>query len=67
MTVFINNEKREIPLTNILKLLSEEVKLPSVKGVAIAINNQVIPKSEWENYSIQENDKITIIRATQGG
>jgi sulfur carrier protein len=67
MNVFVNNEKREIlnQLT-IIQLLSD-IKLNSPKGIAVAINNEVIPKSGWEKYLLNENDKVTIIRATQGG
>ncbi len=36
-------------------------------GIAIAVNNQVIPRSQWEAFLLAEGDKITIIRATQGG
>nr|WP_305069988.1 sulfur carrier protein ThiS [Flavobacterium covae] len=37
------------------------------KGIAIAIDQQVIPRSQWENTSLQSNQKIIIIKATQGG
>ena len=37
------------------------------KGVAIAVNDSVIPKLNWEKYIIQSNDNILIIKATQGG
>ena len=37
------------------------------KGVAVAVNNSVIPKLNWETHTIQSNDNILIIKATQGG
>ncbi len=37
------------------------------KGVAVAVNDSVIPKSNWETHIIQSNDNILIIKATQGG
>ncbi|MBU2020243.1 MAG: sulfur carrier protein ThiS [Bacteroidetes bacterium] len=36
-------------------------------GIAVAINNQVIPKSEWESTHLQINDEILIITAAAGG
>ncbi len=39
----------------------------SLKGVAIAVNNRVIPQSEWETIRLKEQDDILIITATQGG
>jgi sulfur carrier protein len=38
-----------------------------LKGLAVAVNNTVIPKTAWNNFQLNENDTITIIRATQGG
>ncbi len=45
----------------------EQNGINSQKGIAVAVNNAVIPKAEWQNKILNENDKITIIRATQGG
>ena len=36
-------------------------------GIAVAINNTVIPKSNWNSHILQETDEILIISATQGG
>jgi len=43
------------------------LNIVSQKGIAIAINNNVIPKAEWDAYELQDEDKVTLIRATQGG
>ena len=36
-------------------------------GIAIAVNDNVIPKGEWQQYKLQADDKVFVIRATQGG
>ncbi len=36
-------------------------------GIAIAINEQIIPKTNWATTKLNNNDKILIITATQGG
>jgi sulfur carrier protein len=44
------------------------LEIPKNKtGIAVAINNTVIPKSDWNSHPIQETDDILIISATQGG
>ncbi len=43
------------------------LSLNSQKGIAVAINNEVIPKADWEGYKLSEGDKIMLIQATQGG
>lgn len=37
------------------------------RGVAVAVNSTVVPSAEWENYKLKDNDKIMVIKATQGG
>jgi sulfur carrier protein len=37
------------------------------KGIAVAINNTVIPRSEWGNSMIFHKNEVLIIKATQGG
>ena len=36
-------------------------------GVAVAVNNRVVPRSEWASATLHEADKVTIIRAVCGG
>ena len=39
----------------------------AAEGTAIAIDNKLVPKSEWSNRTLADGDKITLIRATFGG
>ena len=67
MNVYINNERKEIQNQNsILELLSD-LSLNGTRGIAVAVNNIVIPKNSWEVCNLNENDRVTIIKATQGG
>lgn len=36
-------------------------------GIAVAINNTVVPKINWNEHLVHETDEILIISATQGG
>ena len=37
------------------------------ENVAVAVNFSVVPKDNWDSFTLNENDKVMIIRATQGG
>ena len=50
-----------------LLALLEELQLHEKKGLAVAVNNSVVPKGNWGAYLLKQEDKVTIIRATQGG
>ncbi len=37
------------------------------KGIAVAVNQNVIPKNLWSATTLKNEDQILIITATQGG
>ncbi|MEO8513332.1 MAG: sulfur carrier protein ThiS [Ignavibacteria bacterium] len=37
------------------------------KGVAVALNETIVPKSKWKDTMINENDNVEIVHAVQGG
>jgi sulfur carrier protein len=67
MFVYVNSNRQELPDQAKITTLFEALNIASQRGIAIAINNEVIPKAEWEAYQLQADDKLTLIKATQGG
>ena len=65
--IFINDKEYSYPEQKNLIYVLQELDLVTLQGVAVAINNIVIPKAEWGNYPIKDDDKIIIIKAAQGG
>ncbi len=66
MKVQVNNKEVEIDSASTLTQLITQLELPS-QGIAVAINNKMIPRTEWERFSLQENDNLVIIKAACGG
>ncbi|MGZ3865723.1 MAG: sulfur carrier protein ThiS [Bacteroidia bacterium] len=66
-TVYVNNKSCALPKDATLFAALEQNGVHSQKGIAVAVNNAVVPRTEWQNKILNENDKITIIKATQGG
>ena len=66
MYIKVNNENQKISENTSIERLVEELKI-STNGIAIAINNTVVKKSEWNSTIIKNNDDILIIKSTQGG
>jgi sulfur carrier protein len=65
--VTINQENFRVPGSGVLADVLHLLQISSSDGIAIAVNEEVIPKGEWEKHILQSNDKIFVIRATQGG
>lgn len=66
MTVQFNNETIETSSAELHSLLQEH-GWGEKTGIAVAINHSVIPRSDWKNTQLTENDNILVITATQGG
>jgi sulfur carrier protein len=50
-------------LAEVLSLL----RIEQADGIAIAVNEAVIPRGEWGGFVLRERDRVFVIRATQGG
>lgn len=67
MTIFINKKEMQLSAEMNISVLLQSNGIEDVKGIAVAINDQVISKNNWSNYLLKDQDKITIITATAGG
>ena len=65
MRVIVNGEPREISSGSVDALLSELEY--EGKHFAIAVNYDVLPRSQWTETSLQAGDEIEIITPRQGG
>ena len=66
MKLTINGENREILKSQNLESLIRELDIQA-PNFAMALNQQVIPKSKYATTPIRENDEIEIVHAVGGG
>ena len=67
MEVILNHNKINLENAASLVALLHLQNLSDKKGIAVAVNNKVVPRTKWNSYILNEKDNITIIKATQGG
>ena len=67
MEVYVNNKLQEMQGTPNLSDVLDVLNIQSQKGIALAVNNNVIPRADWPNHQLNPKDQITLIKATQGG
>ena len=65
MTIRVNNEDLQTAASSVAGLVAE-LGLPT-QGVAVAINNTLVPRNTWEEQPLTEGANITIIKAACGG
>jgi sulfur carrier protein len=37
------------------------------KGVAVAVNDEVVPRSRWDATGLRDDDRVEVLTASQGG
>ncbi|MEP1448467.1 MAG: sulfur carrier protein ThiS [Paraglaciecola sp.] len=66
MHIKLNNKSIQVDLTCTLQALLDSYQT-SEAGVAVAINDTVIPHSSWPSTTLSEHDEITLFQAIAGG
>ena len=64
--IVVNGERRELGAATIAALL-DELGVQAERGVAVAVNAEVVPRTEWERFEVPEAAKVEILTAMQGG
>ncbi len=67
MEITLNNNKQEIQAQSSVQIIINNLIGEKQKGIAVAVNNAVVPRATWSSYVLQPNDKVLVIKATQGG
>lgn len=65
MKIRINNKETDVQAESLLDL-AKELSLPE-RGVAVAVNNRMIPRTDWQQTALKNDDNIVIIKAVCGG
>ncbi|MEM7162463.1 MAG: sulfur carrier protein ThiS [Bacteroidota bacterium] len=66
MQVFVNDELLDGAWNTLGDVLVSN-GMNETKGIAVAVNNEVVPKHKWSEFDLDEKDKILIIKAAAGG
>jgi thiamine biosynthesis protein ThiS len=65
--LWVNGERRGVAARDLRGLLVALGLDPGGRGIAIARNGEVVPRSAWETTTVAPDDRIDIVGAVQGG
>ncbi|MFI6283603.1 sulfur carrier protein ThiS [Streptomyces sp. NPDC051018] len=66
LVVSVNGERRELATgTTLDTLVAGLTTAPS--GVAAAVNEAVVPRSQWPGTLLGDGDRVEVLTAVQGG
>lgn len=67
MEITVNQQAYQVTdLCSVQHMLAIVLNQPA-KGLAVAINQTIVPKTDWGNHLLNPGDQIILIKATQGG
>lgn len=67
-TVSVNGQERPLPHDGALLALLGELGIRSDdRGVAVAVNGDVVPRRDWASTRLARGAQIEVLRAAQGG
>ncbi|MBW8781037.1 MAG: sulfur carrier protein ThiS [Verrucomicrobia bacterium] len=67
MTIRVNDQPRSVGDAATLLDLLRDLALAERRGLAVAVNDEVVPRSVWSARTLAEADHVLVIQATQGG
>lgn len=66
MTIVLNGSNKQVDNNISVSQLLESLGL-SEKRLAVEINQQIIPRSEFSSHNLEEKDNVEIVQAIGGG
>ena len=66
MRLTVNGETQDLPAGASVAALVARLTT-AVRGVAVAVNGEVVPRSTWETASLTDGDRVEVLTAAQGG
>ncbi len=66
-TVSVNGNLRSFDASLAAILCDFGIDVSQARGVAVAVNDEVIRKLNWSSHRLSPNDRVEIVTARQGG
>ncbi len=57
--------KKETTVSDLLR--SIQIDPASARGIAVALNDRIVRKADWESKVLSDGDRVEVVTAQQGG
>lgn len=66
--ITVNGQQRDLPAgTSLADVVAELAGTHAARGVAVAVNGEVVPRGSWATTTVTAGDRVEVLTATQGG
>jgi sulfur carrier protein len=66
-SIRLNGEDEPLAVDTLAALLTEKELDTGRRGIAVAVNGRVVPRTAWPETPLKPGDSVEIVRARQGG
>ena len=63
----LNGQDEVVAAATLDALLEEKAVDVAQRGIAVAVNGEVVPRAAWTATPLRSGDRVEIVRARQGG
>jgi sulfur carrier protein len=68
MRVVLNGAEAELHDGATVRTAVDALDLPAAgRGVAVAVDAELVPRTEWDTHELDDGARIEVLRAIQGG
>jgi sulfur carrier protein len=68
MTIWLNGHRSQLaPGARIPDAIQAAGAPPAGRGVAVAVDGQVVPRAEWDQTRLADGQRVEVVQAVQGG
>ena len=68
MTIILNGEALDLESVPTVALAVEQTGVDlSRAGIAVAVDGEVVPRSEWDQTELRDGQRVEVVGAIQGG
>jgi sulfur carrier protein len=68
MLITVNGKRTEVPAgATVRSLLDQLHRTPDGRGVAVALEGEVVPRTAWPRTEISDGAHVEVVVAVQGG
>ena len=65
MKIWVNSKEVETAAVSLASLV-EELSLPT-QGIAVAVENRMVPRTQWEACALSEGMRVVVVKAACDG
>jgi sulfur carrier protein len=65
--IIVNGAESDVPDGATISALLEHLDVDGERGVAVAVDAEVVPRGEWETFAVADGARVEVLIAVQGG